>query len=90
MSNKTMTREFEKMTRKQLITVEQAAEITSMSIAWWRQALAGKKPMPPIRVIRIGKAVRLHLGDLLSWIESGGEMINPSSPRLGRRNKRCE
>jgi len=80
-----MMKEDGKMTKKQLITVEQAAEIASMSIAWWRQALAGKKPMPPIRVIRIGKAVRLHLGDLLNWIEGGGQMSN--MPSKGRNQK---
>ncbi len=76
-----MPGELKEMTKKQLITVDQAAEITSMSVAWWRQALAGNKPMPPVRVIRIGKAVRLHLGDLLSWIDKGGKMIDP--PRRG-------
>lgn len=76
------------MTKKQLITVDQAAEITSMSVAWWRQALAGNKPMPPVRVIRIGKAVRLHLGDLLNWIEKGGKMIDQPRRRPGRPKKK--
>ncbi|BCO09238.1 hypothetical protein GF1_16140 [Desulfolithobacter dissulfuricans] len=56
-----------------LITVDEAARITGMSASWWRAAVIGRKPMPPVRVIRFGKSVRLHLGDLLRYIEQEQE-----------------
>ncbi len=71
---------------KHLVTVQEAAEMTSMSIGWWRGALAGRKPMPPVRVIRIGRVVRLHYGDLVAWID-GGTAPAPTTRRPGRPTK---
>lgn len=56
------------MKNQKLVTVAEAAELTAMSEQWWRGALAGRRPMPPVRVVRIGRAIRLHLGDLEAWI----------------------
>ncbi len=53
---------------KKLVTVAEAAELTAMSEQWWRGALAGRRPMPPVRVVRIGRAIRLHLEDIEVWI----------------------
>lgn len=71
---------------KHLVTVQEAAEMTSMSIGWWRGALAGRKPMPPVRIIRIGRVVRLHYGDLVAWID-GGTAPAPATRRPGRPTK---
>ncbi len=75
----------EKSNSAKLITISQAAAMTNMSQGWWRAAVAGRKPMPPVRVIRIGTAVRLHLGDLLAWIDNG-EVVRQSRKR-GRPRK---
>lgn len=74
------------MMEKQLVTIGEAAQLTGMSSSWWRHAVAGRKPMPPIRVIRVGAAVRLHLGDLLTWINGGISAI-PTHRRPGRPTK---
>ena len=66
---------------KQLISISDAATITGMSPNWWREAIAGRKPMPPVRVRRLGGAIRIHLGDLLQWIDGG---VIPTTPRRGR------
>lgn len=71
---------------KHLVTVQEAAEMTSMSIGWWRGALAGRKPMPPVRIIRIGRVVRLHYEDLVAWID-GGTAAPPATRRRGRPTK---
>lgn len=56
------------MSQPKLVSVKDTAAITGMSQQWWRDALAGRRPMPPIRVVRIGRAIRLHLDDLEAWI----------------------
>jgi hypothetical protein len=56
------------MPQTKLISVKDAAAMTGMSQQWWRGALAGRRPMPPVRVVRIGRAIRLHLDDLEVWI----------------------
>ncbi|WP_371877460.1 helix-turn-helix domain-containing protein [Thiovibrio frasassiensis] len=56
------------MPQAKLISVKDAAAMTGMSQQWWRGALAGRRPMPPVRVVRIGRAIRLHLDDLEVWI----------------------
>jgi predicted DNA-binding transcriptional regulator AlpA len=63
-----------------LISTKEAAALTGMSQGWWRDAVNGRKPMPPVRVVRFGGAVRLHLGDLLRYIEKG----TPIQPRRRR------
>ncbi len=71
--------------QKQLISVHEAAQLTGMSSTWWRAAIAGRKPMPPVRVVRFGGAVRLHLDDLLRYIEKGSPI--QSRRRRGRPRK---
>jgi len=61
------------MIEQKLISIREAAEITGMSVHWWRGALAGRRAMPPVRVIRIGRAIRLHLDDLEAWINQTKE-----------------
>jgi predicted DNA-binding transcriptional regulator AlpA len=56
------------MSQAKLISIKDAAAMTGMSQQWWRGALAGHRPMPPVRVVRIGRAIRLHLDDLEAWI----------------------
>lgn len=56
------------MKNQKLVTVAEAAELTAMSEQWWRGAIAGRRPMPPVRVVRMGKSIRLHLDDLEAWI----------------------
>jgi len=77
---------MKKQEMKHLVTVQEAAEMTSMSIGWWRGALAGRKPMPPVRIIRIGRVVRLHYKDLVAWID-GGTAAAPATRRPGRPTK---
>jgi len=72
---------------KQLVTISEAAQLTGMSSSWWRHAVAGRKPMPPVRVIRVGAAVRLHLGDILAWINGGIISAIPIHRRPGRPTK---
>jgi predicted DNA-binding transcriptional regulator AlpA len=73
-----------------LITLAEAAHVTGMSEQWWRHAIAGRKQMPPIRVVRIGGAVRLHRQDLLDWI-NGEEMPTAPQPRKrGRPRKMAQ
>jgi len=71
---------------KQLVTLSEAAQITGTSCSWWRHAVAGRKIMPPIRIVRIGSSVRLHLGDLLNWI-NGEFTAVPPRRRPGRPTK---
>ncbi len=59
------------MPQPKLISVKDTAAMTGMSQQWWRDALAGRRPMPPVRVVRIGRAIRLHLDDLEAWINQG-------------------
>ena len=77
---------MERQQEKHLVTVQEAAEMTSMSIGWWRGALAGRKPMPPVRIVRIGRVVRLHYGDLVAWID-GATAPAPETRRRGRPTK---
>lgn len=74
------------MMEKQLVTINEAAQLTGMSSSWWRHAVAGRKPMPPVKVIRLGASVRLHLGDLLNWI-NGDLTMAPPRRRPGRPKK---
>ena len=78
------------MMEKQLVTISEAAQLTGMSSSWWRHAVAGRKPMPPIRVIRVGAAVRLHLGDLLTWINGGIYSARSTHRRPGRPTKAAQ
>lgn len=59
------------MSQAKLISIKDTAAMTGMSQQWWRDALAGRRPMPPVRVVRIGRAIRLHLDDLEAWINQG-------------------
>jgi len=61
------------MLQPKLISVKEAAAMTGMSQQWWRSAIAGRKPMPPVRVVRMGKSIRLHLDDLEAWINQAKE-----------------
>ena len=61
------------MKNQKLVTVAEAAELTAMSEQWWRGAIAGRRPMPPVRVVRMGKSIRLHLDDLEAWINQTKE-----------------
>jgi hypothetical protein len=72
--------------KPKLITIAEAAQITSMSAGWWRAAINGRKPMPPVRVHRMGGAIRLHLADLLAWID-GAPLPAPKRKR-GRPRKK--
>jgi len=77
------------MMKKQLVTINEAAQLTGMSSSWWRHAVGGRKIMPPVRVVRVGAAVRLHLGDLLSWI-NGALAVAPPRRRPGRPTKAAQ
>lgn len=67
-----------------LLTLREAATITKMSLAWWQRAARGEFALPPVRVIRIGRNVRIHGGDLRAWIN--GE-VTTSPRRRGRPTK---
>jgi predicted DNA-binding transcriptional regulator AlpA len=71
---------------QKLITIEETAKLTSMSQAWWRAAINGRKPMPPVRVRRMGGAIRLHLADLLAWID--GDPSPAPKRKRGRPRKK--
>lgn len=75
------------MLEKQLITMSEAAKMTGVSASWWRHAIAGRKTMPPVRVIRLGGAVRLHLQDLIDWINCEGCITPVQHKRRGRPRK---
>lgn len=68
-----------------LLTLQEVAELTRMSLAWWRSATQGKRNMPPVRVMRVGRSVRIHAGDLRAWIN--GETPHPAPRRRGRPRK---
>jgi len=69
-----------------LITIKETARLTQTAEGTWRHWLMGKgEGMPPVRVIRLGRAVRIHLQDLLDWIESGA-VVSPRR-RRGRPTK---
>jgi len=73
--------------QKQLISVQEAAQLTGMSSTWWRAAIAGRKQLPPVRVVRLGGAIRIHLGDLMRFIE---EAPMPKIKRKQGRPKKAE
>lgn len=74
-----------------LITLGEAARLTGMSEQWWRHAVAGRKPMPPIRILRLGGAVRLHRQDLFNWINGEGAVAIQEPPRRrGRPRKTAQ
>jgi len=68
-----------------LIKIKEAARLTDTAEGTWRHWLMGGEGMPPVRVIRLGRAVRIHLQDLLDWIESGA-VVTPRR-RRGRPTK---
>ncbi len=73
--------------QKRLISVREAAQLTGMSSTWWRAAIAGRKQLPPVRVVRLGGAIRIHLGDLMRFIE---EAPMPKVKRKPGRPKKSE
>lgn len=72
--------------KARLVSISEAAVMTGMSEQWWRHAVAGRKPMPPVRVIRLGGAVRIHLDDLLRFVDGEAAAIQPAR-RRGRPRK---
>ena len=74
--------------KPKLISIDQAAELTNMSPSWWRAAVQGRKPLPPVRVVRIGGAIRLHLGDLLAFIDGESSESSPSATKRKRKRGR--
>ena len=55
-----------------LISLSEAARLTGTSTTTWRHWLASNSnQMPPVRIKRLGRAVRIHYGDLLQWIDEG-------------------
>jgi excisionase family DNA binding protein len=69
-----------------LITIKEAARLTHTAEGTWRHWLMGQgEGMPPVRVIRLGRAVRIHRQDLLNWIDSGA-VVSPRR-RRGRPTK---
>lgn len=68
-----------------LITIKEAAHLTGTAEGTWRHWLMGGEGMPPVRVIRLGRAVRIHRQDLFDWIESGA-VVTPRR-RRGRPTK---
>lgn len=72
-----------------LITIKEAARLTNTAEGTWRHWLMGQgEGMPPVRVIRLGRAVRIHRKDLLDWIETGA--VVPPRPRPHRRPTKVE
>ena len=69
-----------------LLTIKEAAKLTRTAEGTWRHWLMGLgEGMPPVRVIRLGRAVRIHRQDLLNWIETGA-VVSPRR-RRGRPTK---
>lgn len=67
-----------------LITLKEAARLTHTAEGTWRHWLMGLgEGMPPVRVIRLGRAVRIHRKDLLDWIETGA-VVSPKRRGPGR------
>lgn len=71
--------------KKYLLTVKEAANLTGLSEGWWKQVTAGRRPWPG-RVIKIGKAVRIHAGDLQAWVNGEPTQDQPKR-RPGRPTK---
>lgn len=70
---------------KYLLTVKEAAHLTGLSEGWWKQVTAGKRACPA-RVIKIGKAVRIHAGDLRAWID-GEKEVSPAAQQKQKRRR---
>ena len=51
----------------ELLDVTKAAELTSLSVSWWRQAIFHKT----VPVVRIGRRVFIDRRDLQKLIDSG-------------------
>ena len=73
-----------------LISIDEAARLTGMAVTTWRHWIAGRTSggeAPPVRIVRLGvKAVRVHKGDLLKWIEDCSS-IPKAKRRRGRPKK---
>lgn len=69
---------------KYLLTIKEAAELTGMSVPWWKQVASGRRPWPG-RVLKIGKSVRIHADDLKKWAD--GELPTVKRRRPGRPSK---
>lgn len=69
-----------------LITVKEAARLTRTAEGTWRHWLMGGVGMPRVRVIRIGRTVRIHRQDLLNWIAENSALV-PIRRRKGRPTK---
>ena len=81
-----MMKSYQQYDQSILITIKEAARLTHTAEGTWRHWLMGQgEGMPPVRVIRLGRAVRIHRQDLLNWIDSGA-VVSPRR-RRGRPTK---
>ena len=72
--------------QKILLTLAEAAELTSSSVSWWRQAVRGEKKLPQgVVALRQGKIWRISRASLDAWI-SGAAVAAPAR-RRGRPTK---
>lgn len=69
-----------------LVTLAEAAKMTAMSLAWWRLAVRRGSLPATVRVVRIGRAVRVHADDIKRWLD-GEVPITAPSRRPGRPTK---
>lgn len=69
-----------------LVTLAEAAKMTAMSLAWWRLAVRNGSLPATIRVVRIGRAVRVHVDDIKKWVDGEAPIIAPRRGP-GRPNK---
>jgi len=73
-----------------LLNLRDVAQVTSMSIHWWRAAIKNGEVPPGVRVVRVGRAVRVNYSDLKKWIEGGNDQIatphkrGPGRPRKSK------
>lgn len=78
-------KEIEMEDEKYLVTIKEAAAMTAMSLGWWRLALRSGSLPATVRVVRIGRAVRLHAADIKKWVEgeapSAAPHRGPGRPR---------
>ena len=80
----TVMEEHKQEDQSKLLTIKEAAKLTRTAEGTWRHWLMGLgEGMPPVRVIRLGRAVRIHRKDLLDWIETGA-VVSPKRRGPGR------
>ncbi|MFH1019265.1 MAG: hypothetical protein V1782_01435 [Pseudomonadota bacterium] len=72
--------------KKMLLTLAEAAALTSSSVSWWRAAARGEKRLPPGVEIRAfgGRSWRVVRASLEAWV--AGEQ-QPVARRRGRPTK---